>query len=109
MAKLSEYRFLGIKLVLTKLKKLERAAGKEAAPLLFVMLHSRDILDSVKNGPVLIKDPMWLRYAMMKRAERGADYSMLENAHWFYYISFWPEKPKMYKFVTKLGASWHSF
>ena len=107
-----ELRYLGIKLLLAKLKGLENKVGKETAPIVFIAMHSRDILDSVKNGPVLVEDPLWLRYTYQMLCIKGAKQEILkkfEDAHGMFYVPFWPDRPRLYKFKTNLGNSWHTF
>lgn len=94
-------RLMAVKFFMTKYRRFTDIFGEADAPKEFVRSLSRDLIESVKNGPVLVKDPFYLRWLEAnckkpKLAER------LHNTHDFYYISFWPERPKLYKYIKKI-------
>lgn len=100
---------LGLKLLMTKLMALSKKypdANNADIGLIFARMNSRSINETVRSGAVIVKDPLWLRLAEVKLGKKG---QKLHDVHDFFYISFWPGRPKLYKFKTAEGYSWHTF
>lgn len=98
---ISYAKLTAMRLFMTKYRRFTDIFGEADAPKEFVRSLSRNLIESVKNGPVLVKDPFYLRWLEAhckkpKLAER------LHNTHEFYYISFWPERPRLYKYIKKI-------
>ena len=110
MTKNAEFRqLLGLKLLMTKLTKLAKKypdASSADIGLIFARMNSRSINETVRSGAVIVKDPLWLRLAEVKLGRKG---QRLHNTHYFFYSPFWPGRPKLYKFKTAEGYSWHTF
>lgn len=92
---------MAMKFFMTRYRLCTAIFGKGDAPKEFAMSLSRNLIESVKNGPVLVKDPFYLRW-LEANCKNPKLTERLHNTHEFYYISFWPERPKLYKFIKKI-------
>lgn len=94
-------KFMAVMFFMTKYRRFTDIFGEADAPKEFVRSLSRDLISSVKNGPVLVKDPFYLRF-LEANCKKPKLADRLHNTHDFYYISFWPERPKLYKYIKKI-------
>lgn len=94
-------RLMAVKFFMTKYHRFVDIFGEKDAPKEFVKSLSRNLIESVKNGPVLVKDPFYLRW-LEANCKKPKLTERLHNTHEFYYISFWPERPRLYGFVKKV-------
>lgn len=94
-------RLMAVKFFMTKYCRFVDIFGEKDAPKEFVKSLSRNLIESVKNGPVLVKDPFYLRW-LEANCKKAALAMRLHNTHDFYYIPFWPERPKLYKYIKKV-------
>ena len=111
-------KIMAMKFFMTKYRRFTDIFGKTVyASKEFVRSHSRDLIESVKNGPVIVKDPFYLRW-LEANCKKAALALRLHNTHDFYYIPFWPERPKLYKYIKKVATldgqyeyitEWHTF
>lgn len=110
MTKNAEFgQLLGLKLLMTKLMALSKKypdANNADLGLIFARTMTRTVKETVCSGAVIVKDPLWLRLTEVKLGNKG---QKLHDVHDFFYISFWPGRPKLYKFKTSEGYSWHTF
>lgn len=98
---ISYAKLMAMKLFMTKYRRFTDIFGEKDAPKEFVKSLSRNLIESVKNGPVLVKDPFYLRW-LEANCKKAALAMRLHNTHDFYYIPFWPERPKLYKYIKKI-------
>ena len=94
-------RLMAVRFFMTKYRRFVDIFGERDAPKEFVKSLSRNLIESVKNGPVLVKDPFYLRW-LEANCKKPKLTERLHNTHEFYYISFWPERPRLYKFIKKI-------
>lgn len=94
-------RLMAVKFFMTKYRRFTDIFGEADAPKEFVRSLSRNLIESVKNGPVLVKDPFYLRW-LEANCKNSLLKERLHNTHEFFYISFWPERPKLYKYIKKI-------
>lgn len=94
-------KLMAVKFFITKYRRFTDIFGEKDAPKEFVKSLSRNLIESVKNGPVLVKDPFYLRW-LEANCKKPKLTERLHNTHEFYYISFWPKRPRLYGFVKKV-------